>query len=332
MSTNSYPPVFRHLSPTEPQPSASASATPSPPLSNGAAAIEIPRLDLQKLERERLAVACREWGVFRLINHGIPSALSAQLLNDARSLFSRPFDSKEGMFKEPITYFFGTPALSQTVQNLNWVEGFDVPLKELQKQQSGDRGAEKDPILQRYRYSLEEYGKHMGRVARELFETMAEILALDPDRRQTYLSESEGVLRVYRYPRCSESDKVLGMDVHTDSSVVSILNQDGVGGLQVFKDGRCVDAAPAADELVVNLGDMMQAMSNDEYKSAEHRVAVNPKEERISLCYFVFPEEKGVVVSSKYQPFTYKEFSEKVQEDIKTTGFKVGLERFRKPE
>ncbi|XP_068645051.1 gibberellin 2-beta-dioxygenase 8 [Aristolochia californica] len=327
--SSSYPPIFRQLSPTE----QSLAFAPSPPQSNQAA-IEIPLLDLQNLEKETLALACREWGIFRLINHGIPTTLSAQLQDDARNLFSLPFDCKQSTFESPVTYFWGTPALSQSVQNLNWVEGFHVPLKELQQRSltAGDGDGEKDPILLRFRYALEEYGKHMERVARELFEALAESLALDPARRQTYLSESDGMLRIYRYPRCSAADKVLGMDVHTDSSVISILNQDGVGGLQVFKDGGCVDVAPSADALIVNLGDMMQAISSDEYKSAEHRVLVNQREERISLCYFVFPEEKGVIVSSAYKPFTYTEFRDKVQEDIKATGFKVGLERFRKIE
>lgn len=61
-----------------------------------------------------------------------------------------------------------------------------------------------------------------------------------------------------------------------------------------------------------------------------HRVGVNRGEERMSLCYFVFPKEDCVIQSSNYQPFTYKEFREKVQDDIMTTGFKVGLQRFKR--
>lgn len=70
-------------------------------------------------------------------------------------------------------------------------------------------------------------------------------------------------------------------------------------------------------------------MSNDKYKSAKHRVAVNVSRDRMSICYFAFPMEDGVIISSNYKPFTYKEFQAQVKEDIKTTGFKVGLDRFR---
>nr|UXG53457.1 GA2ox8 [Liriodendron chinense] len=177
---------------------------------------------------------------------------------------------------------------------------------------------------------LEEYGRHMVRVARQLFEALATNLAFDPMQKVSYLSDSDGLLRVYRYPCCPvTTGEVFGMDAHTDSSVLSILNQDEVGGLQVLRDLKWVDVRPIPGTLVVNLGDMMQAMSNDEYKSVKHRVVVNGRRERLSICYFGFPMEDGAIHSSKYKTFTYKEFRAKVQEDIKTTGFKVGLDRFK---
>ena len=73
---------------------------------------------------------------------------------------------------------------------------------------------------------------------------------------------------------------------------------------------------------------MTQAISDDEYISVKHRVRVN-KEERFSICYFVFPAEGSVVHSSKYKPFTYTDFQEQVQKDTKTLGYKVGLQRFK---
>lgn len=51
--------------------------------------------------------------------------------------------------------------------------------------------------------------------------------------------------------------------------------------------------------------------------------------ERLSICYFVFPKENTVIKSSKYRPFSYNDFRNQVQEDIKTLGHKVGLERFK---
>ncbi|XP_052185286.1 gibberellin 2-beta-dioxygenase 6-like [Diospyros lotus] len=306
----------------------------------------LPAIDLQAVgseeEKRRLAGACREWGVFRLVNHGIPVRLLSQLLRQAEELFWLPFESKRALFRgggggggggSPVmAYFWGNPALSpsgMTLQrgpnalNVNWVEGFNVALSQL-----SDLRAQ-DPALDSFRLLLEEYGRHQARVATTIFKAIAESLELGKEQRKRYLSPPTGFLRVYRYPRCPDADGNWGMDVHTDSSVISVLSHDEVGGLQVQKDERWLDVKPIPGTLLVNLGDMMQAMSNDEYKSVKHRVKANKRAERISIGYFVFPAEGGVIQSSNYKPFTYDEFRAQVQHDLQTVGFKVGLDRFK---
>lgn len=94
---------------------------------------------------------------------------------------------------------------------------------------------------------------------------MTKNLNLDTIESESNLSESTGFLRVYRYPPYSESDDdhpAWGMDVHTDSSVLSILSQDRVGGLQVLKDDQWFTVKPISNTLIVNLGDMMQVVIN----------------------------------------------------------------------
>ncbi|KAH7542718.1 hypothetical protein FEM48_Zijuj02G0103900 [Ziziphus jujuba var. spinosa] len=186
-------------------------------------------------------------------------------------------------------------------------------------------------IMAYKRVLLEEYGNHLARLSRALYEAMAKKLNLDTLESKSNLSESNGSLRVYRYPYYSdEADEAAwGLDVHTDSSVFSILSQDQVGGLEVLNDDQWFNVKPIPNTLIVNIGDMMQAISDDEYKSVKHRVKVNRSRERVSICYFVFPEEGRVIRSSKYKPFTYSDFQAQVQKDIKTLGYKVGLERFR---
>ncbi|KAF8396952.1 hypothetical protein HHK36_018588 [Tetracentron sinense] len=321
---SSYPPHFRQ--PNYPNPRVDQDDSLQPITDSD----PLPLIDLQQLIPEKLGEACRDWGLFRLVNHGIPLTLLNQLQDQANKLFSLPFESKQALFTNPMSYFWGTPALTpsgtavaESAQSINWVEGFNVPLTQLPQLQG------EDPISDSFRCVLEEYGRHMSRLARSVFAALAMNLGLDPTLSESYLSESTGIIRVYRYPYCSEASRTCGMEAHTDSSVLAVLNQDNVGGLQVFKDDEWFDIKPVADTLIVNLGDMMQAMSNDELKSVKHRVKVNRFEERVSICYFVFPMEDGVIRSSKYKPFTYKEFRAQVQEDIKASGFKVGLERFK---
>jgi isopenicillin N synthase-like dioxygenase len=103
-----------------------------------------------------------------------------------------------------------------------------------------------------------DYATHLSRIATTLFEAMAKNLELNLKSTKSYVSENTGLVRVYRYP-CT--DVGWGMEVHTDSSVLSILNQDDhVSGLQVLKDDQWLTVKPISNTLIVNLGDMMQVL------------------------------------------------------------------------
>ncbi|KAI5321688.1 hypothetical protein L3X38_030759 [Prunus dulcis] len=329
MASESYPPLFRSLNNSTQIVDSDEKAEPVHDLED-----PIPLVDLQSLKLgKQLGEACEQWGIFRLVNHGVPPTLLSQLQDHAEKFFSLPFESKQSLITSPLSYFWGTPALTpsgaalhrkgSTLENINLVEGFNVPIAQLNQFQADNH------IVASFSLVLEEYGKHLARIATTIFEAMLKNLGLDPVESKSNLSHSTGSVRVYRYPRCSNSNSAWGLDVHTDSSVVSILNQDDVGGLEVLKDNDWFTVKPIPNTLIINLGDMMQAISDDKYKSVTHRVKVNKNKERISVCYFVFPGEGSVIRSSKYKPFTYSDFQEQVQQDIKTVGYKVGLEKFK---
>ncbi|KAK7372104.1 hypothetical protein VNO80_05473 [Phaseolus coccineus] len=329
---DSYPPILRHLShPRHHSPDGGDPIHEEDP-------DPLPLIDLQCLThdmkmKKAFEEACKHWGLFRLVNHGVPSTLLTQLQDQAKHLFSLSFESKQASCSSanPVTYFWGTPALTSSgtalttaPQNINWVEGFNMPLAHLSPFQS------QLPQLHSFRDSVVEYGEHMSRIGRRLFEAMVKNLDLNIEASSSYVAENSGIMRIYRYPNCSNSNVGLGMEVHTDSSVLSILSQENeVSGLELLKDHQWLTVKPISNTLIVNLGDMMQAISDEKYKSVTHRVKLNCERERISICYFVFPDEDLQIQSSKYRPFSYKEFRAKVQQDIKTVGYKVGLPRFQ---
>lgn len=294
--------------------------------------------------RNLISEACRDWGLFRLVNHGIPITLLNQIQEHAKKLFSLPYETKKAFFSSssnnivsPISYFWGTPALTpsgaslaqkrgpheNSNQSLQWMEGFNVSLAQLSNIQY------QDLLLESFRCLLEEYGKEQGRVATEIFKILGSDLKLGPMFQSNYLSIGSGILRVYRYPRCLKPERTWGIEVHTDSSVLSIIHQDDVGGLQVYKDHQWLDVNPLPNTLIVNIGDMLQAMSDDRYMSVEHRVKVNKHKERISIGYFVFPAEDAIIQSTKYNPFSYADFRAQVQHDLETVGLKTGLQKFK---
>ncbi|KAF0891930.1 hypothetical protein E2562_011319 [Oryza meyeriana var. granulata] len=310
----------------------------APPLQlqPGLPGLELPTLDLERVvggeDRAALVAACRDLGVFRVVNHGVPGELRGRLLELGQQLLGRdPFELK----KARPGYFWGTAALqSLRVKEVNWLEGLHLDLVPASSSSSqvGDGGGEG---WIRIRALMADYGDHMAYIARKLFDALAAELGLDTQQTASYLTERHGFLRLYRYPPCPSSASCLGMEPHTDSSVLSIiLGQDHVGGLQMLRDGAWHDVAPAPGELLVSLGDMMTAISGGLYQSVRHRVlASRPSTERLSCCYFAFPQEDAVIeapsgISSVYRPFSYREFREQVQADIKATGSKVGLSRF----
>ncbi|KAL3643100.1 hypothetical protein CASFOL_013915 [Castilleja foliolosa] len=291
----------------------------------------LPVIDYQDMGPENLGQVCREWGMFRLVNHGVPLSLLTQLHEKAHMIFNLGFDSKQGLFKSPVLYFWGSPAISisgncgaAAGDNLNWLEGLNVPLDNTSSFHY------EHPLLESFRSLLEEYGSHQIRLAKTIFRNISQDLKFHPTKSESCLSTATGFLRVYRYLRCPMADRRWGINAHTDSSVFSILHQDQVGGLQVYKNNKWLDVEPIRNTLIVNLGDMMQAMSNDSYISVTHRVKVNMKKERISIGYFVFPAEDAVIESTKYKPFTYADFQAQNELDLKTIGKKIGLPRFRK--
>ncbi|KAL2898661.1 Gibberellin 2-beta-dioxygenase 8 [Bienertia sinuspersici] len=276
----SYPPMFRP---------SSADPTRQPDLndseSSGAGISDLPLIDMMCLDIEKLDKACREWGIFRLENHGVPTVVLSQLQEHAKRIFKLSFEAKQSLVNSncPIKYFWGTPALTSSgialpratndALNMDWVEGLNVPFSQLKY----------------------DHHHHHNLLINDF----------------------------------SNGEQAKGLHEHTDSSILSILSEDQVGGLRFFKDEQWFKVKPNPTTLVVNLGDMMQVISDDEYKSVKHKVELNKEKERVSICYFVFPEENTLIHSSHFKPFTYNDFRAQVQLDLKTHGSKIGLVNFK---
>ncbi|WJX17204.1 hypothetical protein P8452_07143 [Trifolium repens] len=65
------------------------------------------------------------------------------------------------------------------------------------------------------------------------------------------------------------------MQRHTGRILEPMLLQDHIGGLQVLHKDIWIDVPPLPEALVVNIGEFMQIISNDKFKSARHRVLSN---------------------------------------------------------
>ncbi|KAE9599795.1 putative gibberellin 2-beta-dioxygenase [Lupinus albus] len=165
-----------------------------------------------------------------------------------------------------------------------------------------------------------------------LAQSLAEILGQKLNINSSYFRENclvkSSYIRLNRYPLCPLSPKVYGLVPHSDTSFLTIVHQDQVGGLQLMKDGNWIAVKPNPQALVVNIGDLFQALNNDVYKSIKHRVVAAEKVERISTAFFYLPSEVAIIPSYHYRNFNLKEYIQQNEQDVKQTGNKVGLSRF----
>ena len=104
---------------------------------------------------------------------------------------------------------------------------------------------------------------------------------------------------------------------HTDPGIITLLIQDDTGGLQTESHQHgWIDVPPQPGTIVVNLGDCMQAYTNDRYRAAVHRVVPMTKRRRFSIPYFSNPPRNAVVAplaalsrdGERYRAFAWREF------------------------
>nr|XP_019705849.2 gibberellin 2-beta-dioxygenase 8 isoform X1 [Elaeis guineensis] len=293
---------------------------------------ELPIIDLNCLNgkhheeqcKRDVKVAASEWGFFQVVNHGISNSILDRLREVQFDVFRQPFQKKASeklLDFSPENYRWGTPRPT-SLKQLSWSEAYHVPLP-----------PSTDVTKASPRHIIEEFSTAMLRLAHQLVGILAEGLG---GYDGTYIKENctrnTCYLRLNRYPPCPVKTGVFGLIPHTDSSFLTIVRQDQVGGLQLMKDGRWITVKPNLDALIVNIGDLFQAWSNGVYKSVEHRVMSNPQLERFSVAYFLCPSYDTVIRSyaepAIYTKFSFGEYKQQVQEDVRRTGHKVGLSRF----
>ncbi|KAM7254806.1 hypothetical protein ACFE04_020047 [Oxalis oulophora] len=298
---------------------------------------ELPLIDLKRLSspdeevrqgcKEEIARASSEWGFFQAINHGISKEILEQMRCEQIKVFKNPFEKKiekSYINFSPGSYRWGTPSAT-CLRQVSWSEAFHIPMTHI----STSSGS---PAANTLSSTIEQFASTVAALAHNLAGILAEKLGEKPTFFQENCLPSTCYLRMNRYPPCPIPLDVYGLMPHTDSDFLTILHQDQVGGLQLVKDGKWISVKPNPEALIVNIGDLFQAWSNNVYKSVQHRVVTNPCVERFSTAYFFCPWYETVIQScrepSLYKKFSFREFRQQVQEDVEKFGYKVGLPRF----
>lgn len=132
----------------------------------------------------------------------------------------------------------------------------------------------------------------MKKLAQKLMWLMLESLGITKEDIEWGGSKACAALQFNSYPSCPDPDRAMGLAPHTDSTLLTILYQNNISGLQVQREGSpgWVTVPPLPGALVINVGDLFHILSNALYPSVLHRVLVNRTCQRISVAYLYGPQ------------------------------------------
>ena len=137
---------------------------------------------------------------------------------------------------------------------------------------------------------MQDYHAAMLALAHRLMAGIALSLGLEETYFEPMMKEPIGIQRLLHYPPQDRvaDDSLIGIGAHTDYGFLTILSQDDVGGLQVLnRDKVWIDAPPIEGTFIVNIGDMLQMLTNGHYLANLHRVINVSGRERYSIpCFF----------------------------------------------
>ncbi|MEJ7584476.1 MAG: 2-oxoglutarate and iron-dependent oxygenase domain-containing protein [Acidimicrobiales bacterium] len=251
-------------------------------------------------------VACRDTGFFVVVGHGVPAGLGDRLDALAREFFALDDAEKEGVAMER-----GGRAWR------GWFPlGGELTSGVPDRKEGIYFGAELGPEDERVRAGIALHGPNlfparpagvrtavldymeaMTNLGHVLMGGIALALGLDEEWFAHHLTGDPIVLfRIFCYPPETGTDPgTWGVAEHTDYGLLTILGQDGTGGLQVRMGDAWVDVAPRPDAFVCNLGDMLERLTGGRYRSTPHRVRPPDRSSRLSFPFFFDPSWDAAV-------------------------------------
>jgi isopenicillin N synthase-like dioxygenase len=249
-----------------------------------------------------LGRAYEDVGFVAVKNHGIPADLIADLYKYVQQFFSLPFDDKKK---------YEVPGLAgqrgYTSFGKEHAKGSDAPdLKEFF--QFGQTVEDGDPIKSEYPDNVQvaevpafsptfrSAYKAFETSGRALLRAIALYLNLEEDYFETFVHNGNSILRAIHYPPITQEPKsAIRAEQHEDINLITLLVGASADGLQILtKQNEWIGVTSLPDQIVVNVGDMLQRLTNNKLKSTTHRVVNPPRNmwhtSRFSIPFFLHPK------------------------------------------
>ncbi|XP_054809103.1 1-aminocyclopropane-1-carboxylate oxidase homolog 1-like [Prosopis cineraria] len=245
----------------------------------------------------KIGSACQKWGFFQVINHGIPNNVLDEIINGVRRFHEQDSEVRKHFYsrdkKKKVNYYSNVNLFTNNPADWRDTLGFLV----------APCPAKPEDIPEICRDIAVEYSKKIRELGHTIFELLSEALGLNP----SYLNELgcvEGTFLLgHYYPPCPEPELTMGTTKHTDADFMTILLQDQLGGLQVLHNNQWVHVPPVHGALVINIGDLLQLITNDKFISVFHRVLASQTGPRISIAsFFINYDDKAEGSTKVYGP------------------------------
>lgn len=250
---------------------------------------------------QQIGNAFKDVGFVGVINHQIPSSLIEQFYSESKAFFALPEEIKRKYSREDIGNqlgytAFGTEHAKQSkVADLKEFFQIGQTVEEAQKVNFDylpNVEVEENPVFLKTGIELFRAFEQTGM---ELLSAIALFLGLEADYFDKRAINGNSILRAIHYPPITkEPASAIRAEQHEDINLITLLVGASAGGLQILsKENTWEEVKPQQDEIVINVGDMLQRLTNNFLKSTTHRVVNPPKEQwhlpRLSIPFFLHP-------------------------------------------
>ncbi|XP_024988035.1 feruloyl CoA ortho-hydroxylase 1-like isoform X3 [Cynara cardunculus var. scolymus] len=265
---------------------------------DAAVALQNMTVDLSELDGpnheqvvKTIAHAAETLGFFQVVNHGVSLELMESLKVAAHRFFSQPAEKKavylKGVSPSPIVKY-GTSFVPEKEKALEWKDYVSMVY-------TNDANALEFWPNECKEVALE-YIKMSTEMVKRLLRALIGNLEVKLDESTLDALVGLRMVNMNFYPTCPNPELTVGVGRHSDMGTLTVLLQDGIGGLYVKKgeasssaNEEWIEIPPVHGALVINVGDALQILSNGRYKSAEHRVRTTSVESRVSVPIFNAP-------------------------------------------
>ena len=245
---------------------------------------------------QRIGQSFEDYGFAIIADHGIPDALIAEAEAKAKQFFALPEDVKKkyaipgGGGARGYTPFGIETAKGHKAHDLKefWHVGRELPAGHLYSElMAANVWPEEVPS---FRTTFLELFETFDRTGLKVLSAIARYLGLDPNYFEDSVRDGNSVLRALHYPPQKEpTGEHIRAGAHEDINTITLLLGAEEAGLELLtKDGRWIPVSPRPGELVINIGDMLQRLTNGRLRSTSHRV-VNPQPDRASHARYSMP-------------------------------------------